>query len=263
MYESTNIFYNGVSSSSLGLLFVKFNNQDNSEVFLTDRNVISDRIQKNNSHKSQSYIYGVKREQRKFTAEFYCDAFTEAKKSQVAKWLDTGTFAPFYSDDNVEKIYYCTMSGSPKFVTNGTQGIVSVDMICQDEYSYSTLKTNTYDYSLTSGVQTATITNSGDVKTSPVIILTVVGVDHSVIIQNQSNYNQTLTMQTDTSGNQLLDTEIITIDCNKEIITTDRLGVLRYDNMVGNFLDFALGVNTIKVTGNCKLTFKHQNKFLT
>jgi phage-related protein len=263
MYESININYNGVSSASLGLLFIRFENQDNSDTFLSDREVVFDTIQKPNSHKSQTYMYGVKRQPRKFSAEFYCDDITDDKKSQIAKWLDINTFAPFYTDDAPERIYYCVLTGSPKYITNGSQAIVTIEMQCQDEYSYSTLKTNTYDFLLTTGVQTATINNLGDSIISPIIELTLKGNGQTYIFNNNSNSNQTLTLATDSSGNQLVDGEKLVIDCNKEIITTDRIGVFRYDNMQGKFLDFVLGTNTIKVTGNCRIVFKYQYKYLT
>lgn len=262
MYESTNIVYNGVSSTSLGLLFIRFNNVDDSDLFLSDREIVFDNITRSNSHKSQSYLYSVQRKPRKFTAEFYCDNFTNAKLSQVAKWLDVGNFAPFYSDANPDRLYYCTLSGSPKYITNGTQGIISVDMQCQDEYSYSTQKTKTVDYSQTTGTQTFTVTNNGDVNTSPIFYITISTSGSTITLKNTTNVNQTMEFSTG-SATQLYASEVLTVDCNREIITTDRVAISRYPNMNGEFLDLIPGTNSISVTGNCKITMVFYEKYLT
>ena len=145
----------------------------------------------------------------------------------------------------------------------GTGGYISFDMISFDEYAYSGLVEITKD--LTGNVtSTFNLTVFGDTSVYPTLIMTPISSGATLKIKNITNNNTFIEFKTDADGTQLIANEILTVDCENEIITTDQLAEYRYDNMSpeGDFLELLSGLNEIEVSGSMLLTIKYVNKYL-
>src|SRR5690606_29854000 len=93
--------------------------------------------------------------------------------------------------------------------------------------------------------------NYGDGICKPIITLEKIG-EGNISIVNLSD-----------GGNELkifniLNGDVLVIDCENEQIDTEVAGVFHYENHNNKYLRFVRGINRLKVYGNCKLQFKYQ-----
>lgn len=264
MYGSTSCSYNGITSESMGVILVKIEHVDNYETAPTNRELIADRIQRAN-HKPQTYFYKIDRSPRRFYLELACETMTETTKSNLINWLFIDNYAPFIAGDDPNRIYYCIAVGEPKFWTNGQGCYISLEMQCQDEYSYSPIITKEFDLSEIEEEQEENeegviLINSGDVSAYPILEIEVIESESTIKITNTTT-NKYIQFSTENTT-PLVAGEKITIDNYKELIMTNQLSIFRYDNMTGNFLELVKGINTFIVEGKCKLKFMYQNRYL-
>lgn len=99
--------------------------------------------------------------------------------------------------------------------------------------------------------------NLGDLPIKPKIWIRKKNGNGTIALTNV-NTNQTLTIQ------NLINNEEIYINCEKEDIVSDRqhLGVYRYDDHNGEFLELPLGVSILKGFGDFDMDVRYQNIFI-
>lgn len=261
MYNACSITYNGVTSETLGALYCRVENTSSEDIYASEREIKQDMSGRNWGNKSRNYLYKIQRTPQKFKIELGFTTLTDDIARTVSKLFCQDKFLPLIPNDT-NRIYYC-MPVSSKISYVGGGGYISFDMVTFDEYSYSSLVTITKDYTGNTTAQ-FNITNEGDVSVYPELTITPLVSESTVKLTNITNSNKYIEFTTDGSGNQLVANEVIVVDCEKEIITTNQLGLYRYDNMTtgGDYLELLSGVNTIKVDGSMLLTIKYKNKYL-
>ena len=99
-----------------------------------------------------------------------------------------------------------------------------------------------------------TITNKSDITIYPEILIKKYGKGNIKI--NNLSTGQVFKF------NDIENDELIYIDNDKEIITSDIANSNPEDKFNNQFLYFIRGTNTLKADGNCKLRFRYRERFL-
>jgi phage-related protein len=273
LYNSNTFTYDGVSSTTLGLFLCKVGNADSEKIFVAERSIVNETLQKNG--KTHNFFYKTEKRPLRFQADFFLDGtWSDYNAREVARFFFKDRYCEFVPDDT-NRVYVCMPTGSSKMFSENTTGYFSLEFECIDEYSRSSLKELNYDYSTATTTQTFTFYNTGDATIYPIIEITNIDSNSTVTIANTTTGK---TMKFDTvkpttspppagsnpnaSGNPLIAGEIIVVDCDKEIVKTNQLGIYRYGDMVGDFLYFIRDVNSLSVTGKCRLKITYRMLYL-
>jgi phage-related protein len=185
----------------------------------------------------------------------FTEKYTDDDIDNIIVWLFQDLYKPFYFEDKPDRIYYAMPIGDPKIAHNGMQeGYFTITMRCKSSRLYSPQQvTPQYDLSANSGTYNVAINNTGHVNIYPEISLYKVG-DGSITFTKDGQIFEV---------NNLKNGENIYINCEKEIIETDAVGIYHYEDVVGDFYDLMLnrGNNTISIQGKCKITFRYTMKY--
>lgn len=101
---------------------------------------------------------------------------------------------------------------------------------------------------------TITIGNKGHFSTYPEIWIEKVA-DGDIVIYNKTNNNEKFEFKNIDLG------EKVYIDCEKEIINSDKEKTYRYDDFNDNYLEIIYGENILVVTDNVKIRFRMEYVF--
>lgn len=248
--DSIYFYYNGKRSSDLGVYLVNLENGLKSTRFLSDKQIISEKIAGNDT----PYIFGVERSPLTYTLILTCieEKWTLDKRREIARWLDTDTFEEFYAEDAKDKRYYFQYQGGIDLTHNAAEdGYIQVEMLNISPYAYSPFQQKRYDLSTITTPTIIEFENNGDMNVKPELWITKIG-NGDLTIRNLSNSGKPFTF----TG--IVDREELYIDNKNRHIETDLIDTYRYDNFSHNYLDLVRGVNRLEVTGACYLSFKWQ-----
>ena len=250
MLESTGFSFNGVSSSTLGLINCKVSSGLFEEQFLSDIELNEVEIR----GKETPYFQGIQRKPREFDLTFaFEDPYDDNKLRLVARTFNVSIYCPLVFDDMPNITYYCIpVDTSQLYHTGAKTGYITITFRCDSPYGYFTAATPTF-YSAT---PTFSINNTGDITIKPEIEITKIG-NGDIEIINITNNNQSLKFET------LVDGEVLYVNCETETIITDLADVYRYSNKVGDdFIELLRGVNEFSTVGNATIEFRYQCKVL-
>jgi predicted phage tail component-like protein len=220
------------------------------------------------------YLQEITREPKSFQLNFaFQDTWNDDLISEIARWLDVEFYQPLTFSESEEKVYYVMPVNDSSLIHNGLkQGYISLTMRCDSPYSYSHMKvTPWYDCkNLVSGyfispyqfVEDTTIegiriilNNYGDKEILPEVWIEKVGTGN-ISIFNTSYKNEEFAFT------NLLDTELIYINGENEIIETNLPNTWRYDSFNDQYLNLYYGKNILQIKGECKLKFQYREKFI-
>lgn len=254
MIRSSEYFtFNGERSDYYGILNVNVGSSGlQSEPFAASRGIKEQRIRGND----RPYFMGVELEPLEFTVSFmFEDKWDESKIRNVARWLTSPKYyAPMVFAD-LDRIFYCICVDSPELIHNCLErGYIDLKFRCIDAYTYTRVYNKIVDLSQNPAEGTVyTFENFGDVECKPIVKIEKVG-NGDVSFFNQSNGNAEMTFK------NLIDKEIVTIDCESRIVESNIPLIYRYNNMVGDYLSIPIYNNYLLIKGTCKLTFTYQLK---
>lgn len=255
MYQSTEFMWNQQSSQELGLLLVKVNIDKMHEIFISERNLITEKI------KNTTYLLNVENTNLTFDCEFASETpIDETRKNEISRIFFKDTYANLIPADS-GKVYNCiAQSGSLNVFSNGYY--FSISFVCSSPFASSHLIAQQFD--ITTPDTVIEINNQGNVNTHIVADIKIKTTGQSIQITNITNGGQYIKLSTDSASNQLFQDEIITVDFKKNRIKTNALGVYRYANLQSGsrFFDLVLGKNQLKISQPCFLTIYHRNLFL-
>lgn len=250
--ESLYFMYDGISSMDFNITNVSVDNNLYTDPFLSNRTIkeiVVNRIDK-------PYYSHIQRDPISFTINFgFPDGWDDDTMIKIRKWLNTDYYKPLIFSEDPQKIYYAMCINAPSVTHNGLkQGYVTLDFRCDSPYAYSPLMA-TKEYDCTQSDTTNFILeNYGDIDIYPQIYLTKIG-DGNLTI---NNINGNTSMQ----FTGLLDQEQLYIRCEKKYIETSIPNVFRYDSLNDNYMKLVYGQNNIEVSGDCKIKFVYEFKFL-
>lgn len=147
-FLSENFYFNNISSKSMGIELVSFDNNTFNQIGMT----YQESIDKQDSPSSTPfYINSDNKDTEEIVLNLIlvnnndeAQVWDEMKIEEVYDWLVTEDFAQFISEDNLDKIYYFKVSKIVKQFTHGETGYLEVTFKPYSNYSYikSTLEGN-------------------------------------------------------------------------------------------------------------------------
>jgi phage-related protein len=250
--QSLYFTYDGISCKDFGLVHVNLSNGMFEEQFVANREIVETKVKGNDT----PLFHSVEEDPLQFEMTIaFEDSFTDETIDNVILWLFKDTYKPLVFEDKPDRVFHCMPVGDSSIVHTGLkQGYITLTMRNKSSRVVSPLVTSpTYDLSNNTGTSNITIANAGHLEIFPEISIEKVGAGNITITKNGEIFEI----------RDLTDREQIYVNCEKEIIETDIIGVYRYDKVVGDFHDMALsvGTNTFSVQGTCKITFRYTMKY--
>jgi phage-related protein len=250
--DSVYFSYDGETSESYGVLLVKTESGLIGEPYMGGREITSERVKGN----PIPYVYDIRENPFSIRITLTLDDglyWTTEKRREIARWLAKPKFAPFYSTDDINKVYFLTLDGDSEILTNGLQqGFLNLNFLNLSPYTYSSIYQVNKDFSTITSTTSFTLENHGDVDLYPqeMWILKYGAGDVSIVNKSDGGREFKFT--------GLADQETIYIQNEDRHIETDLTDTLRYNNFNGNYLKLVRGVNQMEITGACKITLKYR-----
>jgi phage-related protein len=244
--------YNGISCKTYNLMNVNTDNGMYNETFHASRSINETKVKGNDT----PLFSGIDEDPLQFTINIaFTRNWTDADIDNVIVWLFQDNYKPLFFEDKPSKIYYCMPTGDASISHTGLKnGYLTVTMRCKSSKIYSPQQmTQLYDLSTNSGTYNVSINNTGHVDIYPEISITKVGAGKITFTKNGEIFEV----------NNLTNGEQIYINCEREQIVSDAVGVYHYGDVVGDYFDMILtrGNNTISIQGTCKIQFRYVFKY--
>jgi phage-related protein len=242
--------FGGIWSNDYNLMNVVLDNSMYEESLVAPREIIETKVR--NSNKPIFHSIDESPLQFEMTVAFE-SAYTDEDIDSIIRWLFVDYYRPLFFEGKEDKIYMAMPIDDPKIVHNGlNEGYFTLMMRCDSSNLYSPTVTTELETIIDN--KTITIFNDGHYDIYPEI---------SFIKNGAGN----ITIQSlDDDGNifevrDLTNLEDIYINCEKETIQTDIIGMYRYDKIIGEFPRILYGENRFKITGSCSIQFRYKIKY--
>lgn len=249
---SKDFTFDGTSSSSKGLIVVNIGNGIRGLPYFPEQQIIEEQP----NTKSKPYFYRTKMSPQTFTVTFTLEStdWTLSKKVEIAQWLFKDSYKTFTTDDYTGYVFYVIATNKADFMTADlSNGYFTVEFRMNAPYAYTTASTVEHDLSSNPTTTDITVTNSSNVADYfyPEVEIALQNTTTGISIINLSDSNR------ETSFTGLSTSETITLMNDKRQILSDT-GNYRYDEFNKVWLRLTYGSNTLRVTGECVLTFNTQ-----
>lgn len=247
--ESTGFWFNNRHSSEFGILNVHTQSGLFDEQFLPNRSVIEEKT----FGRDEPYLMGFEYQVNSLPLTLYFEeGWDEYKLHEVVTWLVQPTYSPLIFDEDTSRIFYVAYEGDPRIFHNGVrQGYVTISMRCNSPFSFTPVE----ERKVTVGSTPVDIElyNIGHMKALPTVTIKKLG-NGDVTITNVTDNNR----QSKFTG--LLNNETVTINSYHEDIATDVPNTYRYTSFNNNFPSLLIGINQVRIEGNCEITLTYQSK---
>jgi phage-related protein len=245
--------FDGIRSEQMGVQLIELSDGFFVEHFLGDREIIKESIPGNDT----SYIFGYKSEplRLQLTISPLEGILTTEKRRELARWLDCGKFAEFYTIKDINKRYFLMYVGSSNlYRTFNDQGYITINFENISPFTYSPAMEEIFDFSVITSPTIFQVENMGDNDVFPEMWIEKVG-KGSLTITNLSDGGRVFRF------NELEDGEIVHINTEHRHIKTSLANTYRYSSFNGNYLKFIYGVNRLQVEGKCRIKLKYRFSF--
>jgi len=251
MRESINFSFNGISSEDMGVSAIQTGGLFE-ENFLPKRTIIESNV----ASKDKPSFQRVKNEPIAFPLTIFIENWKERDSIRpLAKWLFTNEYKPLYFESNPDRLYYAIVEGDSNVFHNGKkEGYVTLNIRCNSPYTFSNPLIHE---NIESSVGQYSINNSGDmgVVTKLWITKTVSNGDINITIEET---NQSVTL-----SDLELGEEVYLDGDNEEIISSlSIVGIHRYDNHNGQWLNLNEGINSFLLYGDFTFSIEYQTIYL-
>ena len=248
--------FDGIPSTEYNLKILSLGDSDDSETLVADKE-ISKIIAPNDTRYRILDVFD--KEVLTFKLQVFPtnDDFISFEKIQsITNWLfNKKDYKKLQIlDIDISHLYFnCILTNATKLMA--AQNVIGIEFTveCDSNGAWEFNKTNTYDYSATTGTHTFMFNNMSSSLNglSPYLTITM---------YEDGNFSMTnLTTGQQITINSLNNTEVITMDCANQIISSN-LNSYLFDDFNGEFLYFQHGLNSMSVTGKCKIVMMYQNQ---
>lgn len=244
--------FDGKWSNEFNLIHVVLSSGMYEETFVANRNIVETSV----SGSRKPNFQRVEEEPLEFELNLAFEHdFDEDKIDDIIRWLYVDYYRPLYFEGEEGRVFHCMPSGDSKITHNGmSQGYITITMRCDSANVYSpTFKSFQYDFSQ-GGSHIIELVNDGHLDVYPEISIEKVG-NGKITIESMSDGGKIFEIL------NLTNIENIYIDCEKEIIESDIVGVTRYDDVLGEYIKLRYGINVFRITGNCIIQFRYRYKY--
>lgn len=250
--ESLYFNFAGRWSSDFNIIHISLNDGMFEETFVANRELSEQRIRGRN----KPYFNEITEDPLEFELAFaFKDTYDEDLIREVINWLYQDYYKPLYFYEEQSKIYYCTPISDSQIVHNGLkEGYVKIKMRCDSSRVYSpTYLTNEFEVKGSKN-RIITLENRGDFDIKPEISIKKVG-NGNLKIENNLTHGQYFQI------NNLLDSEDLYINCEREVVETDVPGMFRYNDVLGEYPTLLYGINNLEIQGDCVIQFRYNYEF--
>jgi phage-related protein len=245
--------YDGTSCKNFKLVHVNLDSGMLEEQLVAERSINELQVRGNDT----PLFHGVEETPLEFEMTIAFEKeFTDLDIDNVILWLFKDTYRPLYFEDKPNRVYHCMPVGSSTLAHNGLrEGYFTVTMRCKSSKISSPTQLSPKHTVGSTGTKRVSIQNLGHVEIYPEISIKKIGAGH--ITFTRVSDGEIFEIR------NLTNQEDIYINCEKEIIETDIVGVYRYDNVVGDFHDMGLkvGITEFDIEGACEVTFRYTYKY--
>ena len=243
--------FNGVWSDTFKLVNVVLDSGMFEEVFVASREINETKVRGND----KPMLHSVENSPLEFEMTVAFDGkFDDAKIDSIIRWLWVDYYKPLYFRGKENRVFYCMPISDSSIVHTGfSEGYFKIKMRCDSSRVYSP-DVITTKQTVSSTPVTITVPSDSHFDVYPEISIKKTGAG-TVTIESLDDKGNIFEVR------DLTNAEDIYINCEKEIIETDIIGMYRYDKIVGYFPKLVYGQNRFKVTGACEIQFRFKNKY--
>ncbi|MFQ3543659.1 phage tail family protein [Halobacillus rhizosphaerae] len=242
--------YGGIWSHVFNLIQITTNTGMFEENFVASRDIVETKTKGSD----EPLFHGIESSPKEFEMEIaFESAFDEDNIYQIIMWLFSDTYKPLFFEGSEDRVFYCIAVGEPSIIHNGlNQGYFKITMRCNSSniFSQNIITPN----ETVNDSKIITIENVGHFTIFPEISIKKIGTG-TITIESLDDFGSIFEVR------DLTNQEDIYLDCKKEIIKTDIIGVYRYDKVIGEYPRILCGSNRFKVTGECEIQFRYKNKY--
>jgi phage-related protein len=240
---------NNVSCRNFGLMQVNLSGGLFEEQLHANRNIIETKVANNDT----PLFHGVEESPLEFDMMIaFEDEFTDNDINDVVLWLFQENYKELIFDNKPDKVFMAMVIGDSNLIHNGLKnGYITLRIRCKSSNINSpVITTDTYHVV---GTQQIVINNSGHKDIYPEISITNATGEVKIVNETISTDIFKLT--------DMIVTDDIYINCQKEIVETGVTGYYIYDRVFGNYPRLIKGINTLKITGNCDIQLRYRLKY--
>lgn len=251
--DKINFNFDGVWSEEYGLIHVVTDNGMYEETFIASREIVETKVK----GKSKPMLHGIEDSQLTFDMTIAFEkAYTDEDIDEIIRWLFVDYYRPLYFEGSENRVFMAMPVDNSQIVHNGlNEGYITLTMRCDSSNVYSPYITTNME--TVTGTKTITIVSDSHFEIYPEISI-------------KKNGNGVITIESLDDGDSIFEIRNLTnledlyINCEKEIIQTDAVGIYRYNDQIGEFPRIVFGnngTNRFKITGNCTIQFRYKNKY--
>lgn len=245
--------YNGRSSKEFKVIAVQIGSGMYEDQLVASRSVNATKLM----NQEKAHLQGIEEDIREFPLTIaFENKFTQEDIDKLVIWLFQDYYAPFYFDNEPDRVVYAMPSGDSQIIHNGlNQGYVTLSMTTNSSKVYSGIKLSK-KLTTTGGTKgTLTLLNNGHEVIKPEISILKKGAGKITIVNLDDNKGAIFEIK------NLLDAEDLYLDSEREIIETDAIGIYHYDDTLGEYPQLVVGNNRWEITGNCEIQVRYKEKF--
>lgn len=204
--------------------------------------------------RTDPYFMGVEEQPKTIQLRFgFRYGWDDQMIDEIVRWLNVDTYQPLWFEGNNDKVFHVIPVDGIEKIHNGIkEGYLELNMRCSSSRVSShkmfspVYKTNETD--------TIMIANKGHFSTFPEIWIEKVD-EGDIEIYNTTNKNKLFQIKNVEVGEKLY------IDCENEIIDTNKEKTYHYDNFNDNYLELVYGENFLKFSKNMEIRFRYRYIF--
>jgi len=255
--------YDGINSVDMKMMNVSMSTSLYEEPFAAQREIKEIKIRGRN----KPYFQEIEKSPLVLNLNFaFTETWDDDLMHRVKSWLLKDFYKPMIFSQDLDKIYFCVCVSDSKTLHNGLmEGYCTLQFRCDCSYAYSPVYTFQYDLSV-NGVNgtVVTINNLGNENCLPILQFHKIGdgsAESNISITNLSNSSIIIVFtvsQDSTILGGIVDDETVTVDSERQSISTDLTAVYRYDVFNGTYLYLVPGNNRLLIKGNAIFTFQMQ-----
>lgn len=185
--------------------------------------------------------------------------FNDQIIEEVALWLRTNYYRPFYFENRPDRLMYAMVVDesltSHMGVPDNNEGFIKIRVQTNSSRLFSPAILTSKEI-VNESPKEITIKNSGHEAVFPEVSIHSQCTDLIIESIVKGKITNIFEIHNLTIGEELY------LDCYRETIESDIVGVFHYNDTIGHFPELPTGESTIKVTGKCTIQLRYTQIYI-
>lgn len=249
--------FDGISSKKWNLTIVNLNSGMYEEMFLSKRSISTQKPH----GRLKSMLQKLEEDDISFDLELaFMNGFDDKIIEEVALWLQTNYFRPFYFENRPDRVMYAMIvdesTTNHMGVPDENEGYIKIRVQTNSSKMFSQ-KILTSKYSVPSnGSNLINFDIIGHEEAYPEISITAKSKD--IVIETLINDK----VENIFEIHRLSKDEQLYLDSFRETIDSEITGVFHYNDTIGHYPILPRGKSKLRITGECQIQIRYQNTFI-